>query len=222
MPGQPPSPPTRSTFRQDRRRSAVARIVDVHLSAMGGTLADAVGHDSRQRLVWLALLAMPLLFPVALPGMGSAVGVFCLVIAFGLCVGRSVPLPAWLGERTLNDRVQSLLHRMLARVIHLVARLGRPRWLGLSHHSARWVNGLMLSVAGVSMVVPVPVISFDNVLPALAMVLTAWGLRLRDGLMLLAGHLATLVAAASVVLLWWGGSQLVADLLSRAGLPALQ
>ena len=29
---------------------------------------------------------------------------------------------------------------------------------------------------------PVPVISFDNVLPALAMVLTAWGLRLRDGL----------------------------------------
>lgn len=200
----------------------MARIADAHLSAMGGTLADTIGHDSRQRLVWLALLAMPLLFPVALPGMGSAVGVFCLVIAFGLCSGRSVPLPAWLGERTLSDRVQGLLTRMLARVIHLVARLGRPRWLGLSHPSARWVNGLMLSVAGVAMVVPVPVISFDNVLPALAMVLTAWGLRLRDGLMLLAGHVATLVAAASVGLLWWGGSQLAADLLTKLGVPALQ
>lgn len=222
MPVQPSPPSNRSDLRKDRRRTAVARIADVHLSAMGGTLADTIGHDSRQRLVWLALLAMPLLFPVALPGMGSAVGVFCLVIAVGLCSGRSVPLPDWLGERTLNDRVRDLLTRMLARVIHLIARLGRPRWLGLSHHSARWVNGLMLSVAGVSMVVPVPVISFDNVLPALAMVLTAWGLRLRDGLMLLAGHVATLVAAASVVLLWWGGSQLVGDLLTRLGVPVLQ
>jgi hypothetical protein len=211
MSGQPSPNPTPSELRKDRRRATVARIVDAQVSAMGSTLADTIGHDSRQRLVWLALLAMPLLFPVALPGMGSAVGVFCLVIAFGLCAGRSVPLPAWLGERTLNDRVRDLLTRMLARVIHLIARLGRPRLLGL-----------MLSVAGVSMVVPVPVISFDNVLPALAMVLTAWGLRLRDGLMLLAGHLATLVAAASVVLLWWGGSQLVVDLLTRLGVPGLQ
>lgn len=222
MPGQPPPTPTPAELRQDRRRATVARIVDAHVSAMGGTLADAIGRDYRQRLVWLALLATPLLFPVALPGMGSAVGVFCLVIAFGLCAGRSVPLPAWLGERTLNDRVQDLLTRMLSRVIHLVARLGRPRLLGLSHPSARWANGLMLSVAGVSMVVPVPVISFDNVLPALAMVLTAWGLRLRDGLMLLAGHVATLVAAASVLLLWWGGSQLVVDGLTRLGVPALR
>jgi hypothetical protein len=29
------------------------------------------------------------------------------------------------------------------------------------------------------------------------------------------------VAAASVVLLWWGGSQLVVDLLTRLGVPAL-
>lgn len=221
MPGQPSPPPTPSELRKERRRATVARIADAHLSAMGGTLADTIGHDSRQRLVWLALLAMPLLFPVALPGMGSAVGVFCLVIAFGLCAGRSVPLPAWLGERTLSDRVRGLLTGMLARVIHLIARLGRPRLLGLSHHSARWANGLMLSVAGGAMVVPVPVISFDNVLPALAMVLTAWGLRLRDGLMLLAGHVATLVAATSVVLLWWGGSQLVVDLLTRLGVSAL-
>ena len=182
---------------------------------MGGTLADTIGHDSRQRLVWLSLLAMPLLFPVALPGMGSAVGVFCLLIAVGLGVNRSVPLPAWLGERALSERVRELLTRTVERFIHLIGRLGRPRLLGLSHRSARGFNGLMLAVAGVSMVVPVPVISFDNVLPALAMVLTAWGLRLRDGLMLLAGHLTTLVAAASVALLWWGGSQLVADLIGR-------
>jgi len=66
----------------------------------------------------------------------------------------------------------------------------------------------------------VPIISFDNVLPALAIVLISWGLRLRDGLMLLAGYLVTLAAAASVLLLWWGGAAAVAELLSWAGLAS--
>lgn len=87
--------------------------------------------------------------------------------------------------------------------------------LSLTHPSARMLNGLMLSVAGLSMMVPVPIIIFDNVLPALAINLIAWGLRLRDGLMLLAGYLVTLAAVASVALLWWGGAHLAQTALSR-------
>lgn len=68
------------------------------------------------------------------------------------------------------------------------------------------------------MMMPVPIISFDNVLPALAIVLIAWGLRLRDGLMLLAGYLVTLAAVGSVALLLWGGTRIVTEFLSRAGL----
>lgn len=191
-----------------------------HLAAMGGTLADTVGTTSRQRLMWLSLLAMPLLFPITLPGMASAVGVFCVLIAVGLCVGRTVPLPGWLARRELNGRVRDLLGRMAGRVIRVVARFGRPRLLALTHPSARVFNGLMLSVAGLAMVAPVPLISFDNVLPALAVVLIAWGLRLRDGLMLLAGHVMALVAVASVVLLWWGGAQVATELLSFTGWAA--
>ena len=80
------------------------------------------------------------------------------------------------------------------------------------------VNGLMLCAAGLTMMVPVPIISFDNVLPALAIVLIAWGLRLRDGLMLLGGYLVTLAAIASVILLWWGGTVAATELLSLTGL----
>ncbi|MCU0836374.1 MAG: exopolysaccharide biosynthesis protein [Chromatiaceae bacterium] len=52
-------------------------------------------------------------------------------------------------------------------------------------------------------------VSFDNVLPAVAVVLLAWGLRLRDGALLAVGYAASLAAVASVVLLWWGGAEVV-------------
>ncbi len=74
-----------------------------------------------------------------------------------------------------------------------------------------------MAAAGLSMMVPVPMISFDNVLPALAIVLIAWGIRLRDGLLLVAGYLATLLAAVSVFVLWWGGAYLVTRLLKGIG-----
>lgn len=179
---------------------------------MGDTVADTVGQGNRQRLVWLGLLAMPLLFPVALPGMATVLGTLCLLVALGLCRDRTVPLPGWLGGRTLSAPAKALLARVLHRAVRLLARLGRPRLLVLSKQPIRLFNGLMLGVAGLAMLVPVPMISFDNVLPALAVVLIAWGLRLRDGLMLLAGYGVSIASAASVMLLWWGGAVVAGDL----------
>lgn len=199
-----------------KRLSAADRIALSHLAAMGPTVAETVGQGTRQRLVWLGFLASPLLFPIALPGMASAVGTLCMLVALGLCMDRSMPLPHWLGQRELSERVQSLLARMMGRVVRTMARWGRPRWLSLSSSRARWVNGLVLATAGFAMVVPVPMITFDNVLPALAIVLITWGLRLRDGLMLLAGYVATAAALASVLLMWWGGSVVATKLLTWA------
>jgi hypothetical protein len=211
---------TKSSFLKDKRRATLERIAGVHLATMGGTMADTVGQSSRQRLVWLSLLAMPLLFPIALPGMASVVGAFSLLIACGLCIGQPVPLPDWLAKREMNGRVRLLLEGMINRVINIIALFGRPRMLPLSNKSAQVLNGLMLSAAGLSMMIPVPIISFDNVLPALAIILISWGLRLRDGLMLLVGYLATLTAVASVMLLWWGGTLAATELLSLMGLSS--
>ena len=109
---------------------------------------------------------------------------------------------------------------MINRVIHIIAFLGRSRMLNLSDKPARVLNGLMLSAAGLSKMIPVPIISLDDVLPALAIVLLSWGLRLRDGLMLLVGYLVTLAAVASVILLWWGGAHVASELLSLTGLAS--
>lgn len=216
----PRAPRRRAEYPSEKRRATVQRIAGAHLASMDGTMADALGRSNRQRLVWLSLLAMPLLFPVALPGMASVVGAFCLLIAVGLCIGQPVPLPRWLARREIDGRARALLQRMFGRVVGIVASLGRPRLLRLSARRVRVLNASMLSIAGLSMMTPVPIISFDNVLPALAIVLISWGLRLRDGLMLLAGYLVTLAAAASVLLLWWGGAAAVAELLSWAGLAS--
>mgnify|MGYP000712199759 FL=1 len=203
---------------KDKRRSKLERIAYQRMASMEGTLADAVGQSNRQRLVWLGLLAMPLLFPVALPGMASAVGAFSLLIAYGLFIGRPAPLPDWLAAREMNGRARTLLKSMISRAIKVMAVLGRPRMLPLSNTPFRILNGVMLAVAGLSMMMPVPIISFDNVLPALAIVLICWGLRLRDGLMLVAGYLVTVLAVTSVVFLWWGGAAIAAELISLSGL----
>ena len=202
--------------RLKKRQAAVERIAAAHLASMGSTLAETLGESNRQRLLWLGLLALPLLFPIALPGMATGVGTLCILIALGLCVSQPIPLPRWLGNLELNARVKAVLAIMVNRSLRVIARVGRPRWLFLSNRPARLLNGLMLAVAGLSMAIPVPMISFDNVLPALAIVLIAWGLRLRDGVMLLAGYLATATAMASVFLLWWGGSVVATELLSWA------
>lgn len=195
-----------------KRQATLQRMARVHLAAMGTTVGDTIGHGTRQRLAWLGLLSMPLLIPVALPGMATAVGLLSLLVAFSLCSGRYMPLPAWLASQTLSERLQTLLIKAANRALHVLGHVGRPRWLSLSKRSFRLINGGMLALAGLSMAVPVPMISFDNVLPALAVVLITWGLRLRDGLMLCAGYLATACSVVSVGLLWWGGTALVSAL----------
>lgn len=182
--------------------------------SMGSTLGDTIGENTRTRLGWLGLLAMPLLFPVALPGMGSAVGGLCVWVAVGLCMGQPLPLPGWLAKRELNPRVQTLLASMVSRAVSTIGRVSQPRLLPLSNRVARLFNGLMLTLAGLAMAIPVPIVSFDNVLPALAIVLISWGLRLRDGVILMVGYVATAVAVASVMLLWWGGSVVALELMS--------
>ena len=124
----------------DKRRASVERIAGAQLASMNGTMADAVGQSNRQRMVWLSLLAMPLLFPVALPGMASIVGAFCILVAFGLFSGQPVPLPAWLARREINGRARALLARMISRVVNVIAALGRPRLLRLSDRPARVVR----------------------------------------------------------------------------------
>jgi hypothetical protein len=146
--------------------------------------------------------------------MATTIGALCVLLALGVALNRPLRLPGWLGRRSLPPRAAELLCRWSARAFATIAAIVRPRWIAVTGRGARILNGAFLAIAGLALMTPVPLVSFDNVLPAAAVILLAWGLRSRDGLVLATGYATTLVAVGSVVLLWWGGAELVRWLLA--------
>jgi len=190
-------------------RSSWLRIALAAQQLQHGTLAEVIGRHPRQQLTWLGLLAAPLLLPVAIPGMATTVGAFCLLVALSLLLGKPLSLPGWLGRRHVPDALHGPLHKVLHRLASVLGRISQPRLLALSGPRWRLPNALMLALAGASMMTPMPLVSFDNVVPAAAIALLAWGLRVRDGGLLLAGYVTTVLAWLYVGLLWWAGAEIV-------------
>lgn len=168
-------------------------------------VADAIGRSPRQQLTWIGLAALPLLLPFGIPGIATSLGYLTFLLGLGYALGFGIPIPKSLGEKHLPPKAASVLKKLLGVFIRRVAPHSRPRLFIMSHPRMRPVNGLVLAFAGLTMAAPVPFASFDNVLPAAAMVCITFGLRVRDGRLVLAGYVFTALAALLVLLLWWGG-----------------
>jgi hypothetical protein len=168
-------------------------------------VVDAIGRSPKQQLTWIGLAALPLLLPFGIPGIATTLGYLTCLLGLGYAFGYGIPIPKRLGENHLPPQAARLLRKLLMVFITRVAKHSRPRLFIMSHRRMRPVNGLVLAFAGLSMAAPVPFASFDNVLPAAAMVCITFGLRVRDGGLVLAGYVFTVLAATLVFLLWWGG-----------------
>lgn len=141
--------------------------------------------------------------------MATTVGAFCLLVAISTLLARPLPLPEWLSRRKLPDSLGQAIQRVMHQLSARLARISKPRLLRLSRPGYRFINGVMLALAGASMMVPVPMVSFDNVVPAAAVVLLAWGMRVRDGAMLIMGYITTILAWIYVAALWWAGAEIL-------------
>lgn len=178
-------------------------------TAPGSTMREIIGRHPRQQLTWLGLLASPLLLPVAIPGMATTVGAFCVLVAASLLLARPLPLPDWLSRRKLPESLGQAIQRVMHQLAVRLARISKPRFLRLSRPGYRYINGAMLALAGGSMMVPVPIVSFDNIVPAAAVMMLAWGMRVRDGAMLIMGYITTILAWIYVAALWWAGAEIL-------------
>lgn len=187
------------------------RNPEVRLSeALEATRSAVSGHKVTLRellslvgeqglLVFCAILALPFLLPVTLPFMSTALGAPMLLIAIAVVLNR-VP---WLPDRLLDHALPSeTVQHVLERAAHAAGRfehLVRPRLLGLTATAvANSVNGVVLVIAVLVLMAPLPLVPFANTAPAVGIILLCIGMAERDGVIILFGHLVSLLAVVFV------------------------
>jgi hypothetical protein len=178
-----------------------ARISDVLAESVrdGGSrddpmpmLGDIVALLGKRSFgIGLVLFGLPNLLPV--PGLPILCGVIVGVIAFQMMLGRqSLLLPGWLARRRVN---RSNFQRILERAepsLRWFERIMRPRLLLLTGIRAQRVLGFVLLLLALALMSPIPF--FGGILPGIAVTLFGLALAERDGVFVVAGAVATVLA----------------------------
>lgn len=133
------------------------------------------------------LLCLPFLQPLTLGPLSSIGGLVLCSLGWQLARGRDV---IWLPDRIYQVKPSTKLWERLLGLctwlIKVLAKITRERLVS-------WVDGRpgerlcggLIALGGALLVVPVPILPFNNTLPALAMLFAAIALLERDGLMVL-------------------------------------
>jgi hypothetical protein len=188
------------------RLSQALEATRVAVSGHEVTLRELLGLVGEQGLlVFCAILAMPFMLPVTLPFMSTALGLPMLLIAIAVVLNR-VP---WLPDRLLDRALPSVtVQHVLERAAHAAARfesLVRPRLLVLSDSAAvNSFNGMVLVVAVLLLMAPLPLVPLANTVPAVAIILLCLGLAERDGVLIILAYVFTLLAALYLGAIAWG------------------
>lgn len=165
-------------------------------------LLELIGEQGL--LILCALLAMPFLLPVSIPGVSGVFGPAIILIAAGITANRMPWIPRRLAHKEFNsEKLKGTLKRGL-RTVMRVERVVRPRLRGITAPGlpAR-LNGMAIIFAAILMMAPFGLVPFTNTLPSFAILLLSVGMSQRDGLVVLGGYLfifATLVYFG--VLIW--------------------
>lgn len=202
----------------DNRESlyqALTRAID-SIEGSTITLRKLLALVGEHGLLFLcALLTIPFLIPVSIPGVSTVFGAAIILISIGITTNR---MP-WLPDRIMDKEMDAVkLSGILRRGAEVVARVEtyiRPRAQAITGSGfASRINGLALIFAGVLLMAPLGLVPFSNTLPAFAILLLAVGMSQRDGLVVLAGYamiVATLIYFGVLAWLAFVAGQGLAD-----------
>ena len=157
-----------------------------------GEIGDCLGRKSI--CVWLLVLALPMVFPIQVPGISVLFGVPLMLVSAQLMLGyRRAWLPRLLARRSI---ARSDYVAMVARIhptIRRLERLVRPRVSWLADGWTRFPIGLVCLPAIIALPVPL-----GHVVPGTAICLLALGLMEADGLVVGLGLFASALALTLV------------------------
>jgi hypothetical protein len=161
------------------------------------TLREIVdGLGDHGMLAICAVLCLPFVLPVSVPGLSTVVGLAVILLGGATALNRR----PWLPSAVLDKRIDGgKLRGALERGADAAGRLDRfvkPRLSSMVRGAfMNWLNGLAIVAGGVLLMWPFGFVPFSNTLPGVAVIVTALGMTQRDGLLVLAGY-ALLVATA--------------------------
>ena len=178
-----------------------ARIADVLAEAVRGngveadpfpTLSDITSLLGKRSFgIVLVLFGLPNLLPI--PGLPMLCGVIIGVVAFQMLLGKqSLVLPGWLANRKVNRRDLSRVLQRAEPTLRWFERIMRPRLLFLTTARAQQVLGFVLLLLALALMAPIPF--FGGIPPGIAVTLFGLAMTERDGIFVVAGGVATVVA----------------------------
>lgn len=176
---------------------ALARMIE-SLQAPRVTLREILrDFGDHGALLLCALLTIPFLLPVSIPGVSTVFGLAILLLSVGIVANRTPWLPARIMDRSLDaSALKSVLSRGLS-VIERIERLVRQRIGALTRTAfANRVNGMGIFSGAVLLMFPLGLVPFSNTLPAFAILFLSLGMAQRDGLLVIAGH--AMLAATTI------------------------
>lgn len=133
------------------------------------------------------LLCLPFLQPVTLGPLSSLGGLVLASLGWQLMQGRQV---MWLPDKIYSFKPSTKSWERLLGVcrwlVKLLAKITRERLVSwVDGRKGERLCGSLVAVGGILLVIPAPILPFNNTLPALAMLFAAVALLERDGLMVL-------------------------------------
>ena len=201
----------------DKSTSAVLEDVIRSMDAEHITLRQILEKMGESGLLLLCgLLSLPFLVPVSIPGVSTVFGAGIVLIGIAVTFNRFPWLPSKLADRKLErSKLVPVLGRGLT-ILRKVDRYVRPRLLGLTTGGlVSRINGLVLTFAGVLLMMPLSFIPFSNTVPGIALLFLAVGLIQRDGAAVLLGHLANVASIVYFGVLIGGGGMMIQNMLQN-------
>jgi hypothetical protein len=149
----------------------------------------------------IAILCVPFIIPIAIPGMSTPFGAAIALCGLRLGLGHQLWLPDFLLRREVKPELLRKIVRIAAGFYRRIEKLVRPRM----HFLQRWPGmlnllGFMIMAGGIMLALPIP-IPLTNTLPAIAVALIALGMMERDGVVILLGYFFALLAVLYLVLI---------------------
>jgi hypothetical protein len=158
-----------------------------------GDLISALGD--RAFGISMLILALPNAVGLgAIPGLSTVFGLPQIVLALQMTVGLERPwLPHWLLDRTIARKdFDTMLTKSMPYLLR-VEKVLRPRWDVMSSYLAERLLGAVFVVLASIVSLPIPL---GNQPPAIGIALISLGLVERDGVFIVFGLIASLIAVA--------------------------